>query len=81
MDEAILTNRLIDLARNINSLDMSCPGKASAVTDPTPVKRSRRNLQELLDSLGFHLKYLIFDLEATRRENAILRSIITKDSE
>lgn len=82
MDEAILTKRLMDLARNINSLDIPCPDKAStAVTDSVPAQCSRRNLQDLLDSLGFSLKYLIFDLEATRRENAILRSIITKDGE
>ena len=81
MDEAILTNRLMDLARNINSLDMPCAGNASKVAaiNPAPVPRSRRNLQDLLDSLGFSLKYLIFDLEATRRENAILRKIITTD--
>ena len=80
MDEAILKNRLMDLVRNINSLDMPCPDKAcEAATDPVPAQWSRRKVQDLLDALGFSLKYLIFDLEATRRENAILRSIITKD--
>jgi len=39
------------------------------------------NAEDLLDFMGFSLKYLVFDLEATRRENAILRSIITSDDE
>lgn len=30
-------------------------------------------LQDSIDYLRFHIKYLIFDLEATRRENALLR--------
>lgn len=82
MDEAILTNRLMDLVRNINSLDMPRQCNASAAAnDPAPALRSRVNVQDILDSLGFSLKYLIFDLEATRRENAILRAIITKDDE
>ncbi|MHC4742878.1 MAG: hypothetical protein ACYS8Z_13260 [Planctomycetota bacterium] len=82
MDEAILTNRLMDLVRNINSLDMPRAYNGSAAAnDPAPALRSRRSVQDLLDSLGFSLKYLIFDLEATRRENAILRAIITKDDE
>ena len=83
MDEAILNNRLKDLVRYVNSLDMPWPGKAveSGVANAIPVQRSRRNAQDLLDSLGFSVKYLIFDLEATRRENAILRSIISQDGE
>jgi len=83
MDEAILQNRLKDLVRYVNSLDMPWPGKvsSSAADNPGTARRVRRNVQDLLDSLGFSVKYLIFDLEATRRENEILRSIITKDGE
>jgi hypothetical protein len=83
MDEAILNNRLKDLVRYVNSLDMPWPNKSGGpgVANAVPVQCSRRNAQDLLDSLGFSVKYLIFDLEATRRENEILRSIITKDGE
>lgn len=87
MDEAILQNRLKDLVRYVNSLDMPWLGNAdvhrdsSAADRPAPAQSVRRNVQDLLDSLGFSVKYLIFDLEATRRENEILRSIITKDGE
>lgn len=83
MDEAILKNRLKDLVRYVNSLDMPWPNQSggSVGGNAVPVQRSRRNAQDLLDSLGFSVKYLIFDLEATRRENAILRSIIAEDGE
>ncbi len=33
-------------------------------------------LQEGLDFLRLHIKYLIFDLEATKRENAQLRKLL-----
>ncbi len=34
---------------------------------------SLKALQETLDSLRLEVKYLLFDLDATRKENAILR--------
>jgi hypothetical protein len=83
MDEAILTNRLKDLVRYINSVDTSWLDKAgsSASNNHVPALCRRMNIEDLLDFLSFSLKYLAFDLEATRRENAILRSIITSDDE
>ncbi|MFN4241955.1 MAG: transcriptional regulator [Tepidisphaerales bacterium] len=33
-------------------------------------------LQESLDYLRLSIKYLVFDLEATRRENAVLRQLL-----
>jgi hypothetical protein len=38
------------------------------------LRRTIGSLQENLDQLRLGVKYLIFDLEATRRENAQLRS-------
>jgi aminoglycoside phosphotransferase (APT) family kinase protein len=34
------------------------------------------SLQESVDYLRLSIKYLVFDLEATRRENELLRSLI-----
>jgi hypothetical protein len=83
MDEAILTNRLKDLVRYINSVDTSWLDKAgsSASNNAVPALCGRIDAEDLLGFLSFSLKYLVFDLEATRRENAILRSIITSDDE
>ena len=81
MDDAIITNGLKDLVHYLNSNQTTRPGKAFEIQNANSVlaRRGRNNVQELLDSLGFGLKYLLFDLEATRRENAVLRSIIADD--
>ncbi len=39
------------------------------------IKNSVDNLQESLDYLRICVKYLLFDLEATRRENKYLRKL------
>jgi len=40
------------------------------------LEKSLLNLQESLDYLRIVIKYMVFDLEATRRENEVLRQII-----
>ena len=40
------------------------------------LKKSINNLQESLDFLRICIKYQLFDLEATRRENAYLRKLL-----
>lgn len=42
------------------------------------LKRTVKDLQESLDYLRLSVKYLVFDLEATRRENAYLRKMLEK---
>lgn len=46
----------------------------------TKLKRTVGDLQESLDYLRLSVKYLVFDLEATRRENAYLRKMINDSS-
>ena len=40
------------------------------------IQASVAELQESLDYLRLTIKYLVFDLEATRRENAYLRKLV-----
>jgi hypothetical protein len=40
------------------------------------MKKTVSELQESLDYLRLSIKYLVFDLEATRRENAYLRKLL-----
>lgn len=40
------------------------------------LKETVRTLQESLDHLRLSVKYLVFDLEATRRENEYLRKLL-----
>ena len=44
------------------------------------IQQSVSELQESLDYLRLSVKYLVFDLEATRRENAYLRRLIEQSN-
>lgn len=39
------------------------------------------SMQDLLDTLRTSLKYIIFDLEATRRENTYLRKMLEEEQD
>lgn len=45
------------------------------------IRGTVKGLQESLDYLRLSVKYLVFDLEATRRENDHLRKLISNDGE
>jgi hypothetical protein len=45
------------------------------------LRKTMANLQENLDQLRLGIKYLIFDLEATKRENAQLKRMVDGRSE
>lgn len=44
------------------------------------MKKTVADLQESLDYLRLSVKYLVFDLEATRRENEYLRRLLATQS-
>lgn len=45
------------------------------------LRQTVSQLQESLDHLRLSVKYLVFDLEATRRENRLLRRMIESSDE
>jgi len=45
------------------------------------MKQTLAELQESLDTLRVTVKYLVFDLEATRRENTYLRGLLKTDED
>lgn len=45
------------------------------------MKKTVADLQESLDYLRLSVKYLVFDLEATRRENEYLRKLIDSQAQ
>ncbi|RMH12466.1 MAG: transcriptional regulator [Planctomycetota bacterium] len=45
------------------------------------MRKTLAELQESLDYLRLSVKYLVFDLEATRRENKYLRGLLSKDED
>ena len=78
MDNADFREKLFELMKDIDGVTTPNQDKIVRLTKKTKkghdvLQQKLGNLQQSLDSLRLGLKYLIFDLEATRRENNELR--------
>lgn len=85
MDEQAFQTKFNELLRKINKLPEQERGQLSSMARETKERRERikesvSELQESLDYLRLSVKYLVFDLEATRRENAYLRRLIEQSN-
>jgi nitric oxide reductase activation protein len=85
MDEAAFEKKLNELVNEIGSIPLPQRDKLKMLAKQTKdchkqLKRSVNNLQESLDYLRVSIKYTLFDLEATRRENAYLRKLLEDDT-
>ena len=81
MDEKTFQEKFDDLMDKIADLPESQRGRMEELARETKDRRDRihtsvSDLQESLDYLRLSVKYLVFDLEATRRENAYLRKLV-----
>lgn len=84
MDESTFQAKLAELMKEISTLPESEREKLTSMAKQTQARHAKlrktvSDLQESLDYLRLSLKYLIFDLEATRRENSYLRKMIEHD--
>ncbi|MBK8914108.1 MAG: transcriptional regulator [Planctomycetia bacterium] len=84
MDEATFQKKLSELVAEIDTLPEAERSRLRELAAETQqrhedIKKSVRGLQESLDFLRLSIKYLMFDLEATRRENAYLRKMLEQD--
>ena len=84
MDEATFQTKLAELMKEISSLPKAERDKLTAMAQDTQARHAKlqktvHNLQESLDYLRLSIKYLVFDLEATRRENSYLRKMIEQN--
>ena len=78
MDEKTFHEKLLDLIEQIErfpeakreSLEMMAGELGKKYED---MRKSLVMLQDTLDSLRLNVKYLLFDLEATKKENIALR--------
>lgn len=82
-DDAMLEKQLYDLLRELGPLPGSSYEKIIFLSRKKhetrkQLKDSLSRLQDSMDYLRVSVKYLLFDLEATRRENAYLKSLIQK---
>ena len=83
MDEKAFQEKLANLMGEINTLPESERQKLANLAEQTrnrhdKMKKTVSDLQESLDYLRLSIKYLVFDLEATRRENKYLRDMLNK---
>jgi hypothetical protein len=81
MNETDFQSKLSELMGEISTLPASERRRLQKVATDTQQRHERLSrtvgsLQESLDYLRLSIKYLVFDLEATRRENGYLRRML-----
>jgi hypothetical protein len=85
MNDNEFQHKLGDLIEQINTLPEDQRARLSALADEAKDRQQRMKktvveLQDSLDYLRLSIKYLLFDLEATRRENTYLRKLLEKQA-
>jgi len=81
MDDARLEDKLNELVKEFGDAADPQTSKLAKLAKQAQASRKQleediNRLQELLDYLRVCIKYQVFDLEATRRENAYLRKLL-----
>lgn len=84
MDDESFKKQLNALIAEIGSLPKSEQAKIEKLVEETrtkheDMKKSFSVIQESLDFLRLSIKYVVFDLEATRRENEYLRRLLDEE--
>ena len=77
--------KLGEIMSSIEHLPADKKAEIARLAEETKARRSRmqatiKGLQESLDHLRLSVKYMAFDLEATRRENDYLRKLLNSNS-
>lgn len=85
MNETHFQSKLAELMGEISTLPKAERDKLENLAQQTQerhqkLRKTVTDLQESLDYLRLSIKYLVFDLEATRRENSYLRKMIEQGS-
>jgi len=81
MDDAVFEERINELVKEIGSVPAPNKARLLELAKKTgqshkKLTKSVERLQESLDCLRVSVKYLVFDLEATRRENEALKKAL-----
>ena len=84
MNQAEFQKRLSELVEEIEKLPEGERERLRTLATETrdrheQIKKSVQGLQESIDFLRLGIKYMLFDLEATRRENSYLRKMLEQD--
>ena len=81
MDDSILEDNCSDAVKQIDTISLHLKIELSILANHVNNRHKRlieslSHLQELLDNLRANIKYQVFDLEATRRENSDLMTLL-----
>lgn len=73
MDEALLREKVDELMSEVRPMPLVARAAAPAAT---AMRREMAAIEDSLDHVRVAIKYLVFDLEATKRENRLLREML-----
>ncbi len=81
MDETVFKKSLNELVKEIDSIPSPQKKKLIELAQQThdshkKLRKTVTAMEESLDYLRVSIKYLLFDLEATRRENAYFKKLL-----
>jgi hypothetical protein len=81
MDEATIRAKVGQLLSEVNRLPAVEPPATVDLASlsphgPSAMRREMAAIDENLDQVRLAIKYLVFDLEATKRENRLLREML-----
>ena len=85
MNEETFQRKLTELITEIGTLPTGERDKLEMLAEQTrerhkQLKQTVSSLQESIDFVRLSIKYMLFDLEATRRENEQLRKLLEDNS-
>jgi septal ring factor EnvC (AmiA/AmiB activator) len=86
MDELTFQQKITELVKEIGALPEGEKAKLESLVAESKrrhekLKATVSSLQDSIDYLRLSIKYLLFDLEATRRENGYLRKMLEQEPE
>ena len=74
MNEAVMKEKLFELLEKIVGCDIS--NEENPTSEGLYVPETGLETEDVLDHLRVQIKYILFDLEASRRENRYLRQML-----
>jgi len=85
MKDQEFNSKLTELLHKIEELPEEQQGRLRDLAEETKkrhqtIRETVKGLQDNLDHLRLSVKYLVFDLEAPRRENSYLRKLLESDA-
>jgi uncharacterized coiled-coil DUF342 family protein len=83
--EETIQNKITELVTQIKGMPEPARARLMELASETQkrheqIKATFSQLQDGIDYLRLHVKYLMFDLEATRRENAELKRMLRHEN-